>query len=90
MNKRQVFAVMTKAVDDAFPTPAEDSSSQAENRDRPRHARTVPSAPNPAPGKDQKAKQCLPTLSLVRQEPSDFEVSASRMQSLSCPLHAFV
>ncbi|KAF5932153.1 hypothetical protein HYC85_028324 [Camellia sinensis] len=55
-SKQQVFAVMTKIVDDAFPTPTEGSSSQAKNWDRPRHARTVPSAPNSTPEKDQKAK----------------------------------
>ncbi|KAF5932181.1 hypothetical protein HYC85_028352 [Camellia sinensis] len=48
--------VVAKTVEDAFPTPPEGSSSQSENRDRPRHARTVSLIPNPAPGKDQKAK----------------------------------
>ncbi|KAL7171472.1 hypothetical protein ACSBR2_036179 [Camellia fascicularis] len=56
MNKQQVSAVVTKTVEDAFPTPPEGSSSQSENRDRPRQARTVPSVPNPVPGKDQKSK----------------------------------
>ncbi|KAF5933144.1 hypothetical protein HYC85_029315 [Camellia sinensis] len=56
MNKQQISAVMPKTVEDAFPTPPEGSSSQSENRDGPRHARTVPPIPSPAPGKDQKAK----------------------------------
>ena len=56
INKQQVFAVMTKAVDNAFPTPTKGSSSRAKNRDGPRHAKTVPVIPNPVPGKDQKAK----------------------------------
>lgn len=56
MKKQQVFTVMTKAVDDAFPTPTVGSSSQAKNRDGPRHAKTVPVISNLAPGKDQKAK----------------------------------
>ena len=43
-------------MEDAFPTPPEGSSRQAENRDRPRHARTVSPIPSPALGKDQKAK----------------------------------
>ncbi|KAF5932877.1 hypothetical protein HYC85_029048 [Camellia sinensis] len=56
MNKQQTSAIVTKAVDDAFPAPIKGSSSQAENRDGPRHAQTVPVVPNPAPGKVQKAK----------------------------------
>ncbi|KAF5933099.1 hypothetical protein HYC85_029270 [Camellia sinensis] len=56
MNKQQTSAIVTKAVDDAFPTPIKGSSSQAENRDGPRHAQTIPVVPNPAPGKVQKAK----------------------------------
>ncbi|KAF5932596.1 hypothetical protein HYC85_028767 [Camellia sinensis] len=50
MNKQQISAVVTKTMEDAFPTPPEGSSSQ------PRHAKTVPPIPSPAPGKDQKAK----------------------------------
>ncbi|KAF5932393.1 hypothetical protein HYC85_028564 [Camellia sinensis] len=56
MNKQQTSAIVTKAIDDAFPAPTKGSSSQAENRDGPRHAQTVPVVPNPAPGKVQKAK----------------------------------
>ena len=56
MNKQQISAVMSKAVEDAFPTPPEGNSSQSENRDRPRHAKTVLPAPNLASGKDQKSK----------------------------------
>ncbi|KAF5934616.1 hypothetical protein HYC85_030787 [Camellia sinensis] len=56
LNKQQVLAVLAKTVDDIFPTQTESSSSQRENRDRDRHIRTVPSHPNPALGKDQRAK----------------------------------
>ncbi|KAF5933113.1 hypothetical protein HYC85_029284 [Camellia sinensis] len=56
MSKQQTSAIVTKAVDDAFPAPIKGNSSQAENRDGPRHAQTIPVVPNPAPGKVQKAK----------------------------------
>ncbi|KAF5934223.1 hypothetical protein HYC85_030394 [Camellia sinensis] len=59
MNKQQTSAIVTKAVEDAFPTPIKGSSSQAENRDGPRHAQTIPVVPNPVPGRGQKAKAVL-------------------------------
>ncbi|KAF5932868.1 hypothetical protein HYC85_029039 [Camellia sinensis] len=59
LNKQQVFAVAVKTVDDIFLTQAESSLSQRENQDGDRRARTVPSNPNPAPRKDQRAKAAL-------------------------------
>ncbi|GMP76878.1 hypothetical protein CsSME_00033361 [Camellia sinensis var. sinensis] len=59
MNKQQTSAIVTKAIDDAFPAPTKGSSSQTENRDGPRHAQTIPVVPNPASGKVQKAKAAL-------------------------------
>ncbi|KAF5933217.1 hypothetical protein HYC85_029388 [Camellia sinensis] len=56
LNKQQVLAVAVKTVDDTFPTQSEISSIQGENRDKDRRTRTIPSNPNPAPGKDQKIK----------------------------------
>ncbi|KAL7260055.1 hypothetical protein ACSBR1_005839 [Camellia fascicularis] len=56
LNKQQVLAVVANTVDDIFPTRADSSSSQVENRDGDRRTKTVPSNPNPAPGKDQRAK----------------------------------
>ncbi|GMP36124.1 hypothetical protein CsSME_00008340 [Camellia sinensis var. sinensis] len=56
LNKQQVLTVVTKTVNDIFPTQTEGSTSQRENRDKDRRTRTVPPNPNPVTRKDQKAK----------------------------------